>query len=152
MTIRTINRKLLLLAMLLLSLLLFSGCTDSPKDTALNDTDYVAGNPDGADTENTHNLSADGALQVEGSLNGNNEIFLVPQFVYTNSEEISVTNNSDIDLNIYLYSETDPENPIRQGTISGGKTETFTGLTASFTYDIGIGAEISTQFSITVTD
>lgn len=146
-----INKKFISLVALSLMLLSLGGCALSQKNNTLKDEDYVAGKLDGADFENTYNLSNGEALQIESTIDGN-EIFLVPQSVYTNSEEITVTNNSDVDLNIYLYSETNLSDPIRQVLIRSNKKETFTGLASCFIYDIGVDAEDSTQFSITITD
>lgn len=97
---------------------------------------------------NTHDLSNDGEMQVSEKIEAN-EVFIVSQDVFTNSEEISFTNNSGADLTIYLYRR---QELIRQMSLSDGEEKAFDGLNGTFPYKIGVSAEDSVQVELVVTD
>jgi len=95
-----------------------------------------------------HDLSAEGPLEIAEQIE-NGEICLVSTGVFTNSEEISVTNNGDEELTIYLYVFGDE---VRRVSLSGNTTKTIDGLTNSNPYRIGISAENEVQVHLTVTE
>lgn len=95
-----------------------------------------------------HDLSAEGEMLVSESIE-KGEIVIISPEVFTNSEEVSVTNNSGADLTIYLYSFGEV---IRQMSLSDGEEKTFDGLNGTFPYKIGVGAEDSVQVELIVTD
>ncbi len=97
---------------------------------------------------NEHDLSSEGEMQVSEKIEANEE-FIISQDVCTNSEEISVTNNSGADLTIYLYSFGEV---IRQMSLSDGAEKSFDGLNGTFPYKIGVSAEDSVQVELVVTD
>ena len=95
-----------------------------------------------------HDLSADGSLEIAEQIE-EGEIYLVPTGVYTNSEEISITNIDDNELTIHLYVFGDE---VRRMSLSGNTTKTIDGLTNSNPYRIGISAENQVQVHLTVTE
>ena len=95
-----------------------------------------------------HDLSVDGSLEIAEQIAGA-EIFLVPMGVYTNSEKITVTNNGDEELTIYLYVFGDE---VRRMSLSGNTTKTIDGLTNTHPYRIGISTENEVQVHLTVSE
>lgn len=95
-----------------------------------------------------HDLSAEGEMLVSESIE-KGEIVIISPEVFTNSEEVSVTNNSGADLTIYLYSFGEV---IRQMSLSDGEEKAFDGLNGTFPYKIGVSAEDSVQVELVVTD
>ena len=98
-----------------------------------------------------YDLSSKETLKVTDTIEKEN-IFIVPQSLRTNSTEITVENKSGVDVDVFLYSENDLNNPINQMTVSNGKTKSFENLTSSVIYHIGLSADTSTQLDISITD
>ena len=95
-----------------------------------------------------HDLSKDGELQISETVE-KDELFIISPNVCTNSEEISITNNSTEDLIIYLYHFGDL---IRQMSLPAGKTKIFDGLNGTFPYKMGVGADVSTIIDLVISD
>ncbi len=97
---------------------------------------------------NEYDLSSEGEMLVSEKIEAN-EVFIIAPDVCTNSEEISVTNNSEADLTVYLYRRQDV---IRQMSLSEGETKVFDGLNSIYPYKIGVSAEDSVQVELVITD
>lgn len=95
-----------------------------------------------------HDLSVVGDLKLSDHIE-KDIVFVASPIIHTNSEEISVTNNGDSALNIYLYNNGEA---IREFSLDSGTTDTFTGLNGKNEYQIGVSANDSIQFDLTVTD
>lgn len=117
----------------------------SSGDTAAKEESYEV------DNQSFHDLSADGPFEVSEAIQ-NSEIYYVPSLLATNRHKITVANQGDTDLVIYLYSETDISEPIRQMTVASNDEEDFTGLTSRFLYTIGVYSDVPTQLELTITD
>lgn len=133
----------------------FAGAPHSPNDAPSSISDVDEGeskilNTDSQTDENNHDLSSDGALEVSVDIAGKDTLIL-KQSLRTNSEEISITNNSAVKAVIYLYVESDPDNPLRQLSCDSKDTITFTGLDYRFTYQIGVSADTSARLNLTIT-
>jgi len=135
---------------LLLVIIMLSGCSPTSNNEAMKE-DSTIGDPDASSWENVHNLSADGSVKITDSI-GNEEVFFVSKSVYTNSHKVSITNNSGVDITVYLYSSDDLSDPIRRMAVSDGERDSFTGLTSRFAYNIGIETTASTSLNITIAD
>ena len=101
--------------------------------------DRVA-SPDAFENIEHHDLSADGTIQISEYID-NGELFMVPDAMTTNKEEISVTNNSQSEVTVYLYSGEELDESIRELSVGKNETESFTGLSSRFLYHIGITTE-----------
>lgn len=95
-----------------------------------------------------HDLSVAGDLKLSEHIE-KDIVFVASPIIHTNSEEISVTNNGDSVLNIYLYNNGEA---IREFSLDSGATDTFTGLNGKNEYQIGVSANDSIRFDLTVTD
>jgi hypothetical protein len=117
----------------------------SSGDTAAKEEPYEMGN------QSFHNLSADGLFEFSEAIQSS-EIYYAPSMLATNSHKITVANQGDTDLVVYLFSETDISEPIRQMTVASNDEEDFTGLTSRFLYTIGVSSDVPTQLELTITD
>lgn len=106
------------------------------------------GNTTATEEAIVHDLSSDGELLVSETIK-KDEAFIISPAVYTNSEEISVTNNGTEDLTVYLYNF---GVEIRQMSLASGDAIVFDGLNGTFPYKVGVSAEVSTQIDLTITD
>jgi hypothetical protein len=103
------------------------------------------------DNQSFHDLSADGSFGVSEAIQST-EIYYAPSLLATNSHKITVANQGDTELVVYLFSETDISEPIRQMTVASNDEEDFTGLTSRFLYTIGVFSDVPTQLELTITD
>jgi hypothetical protein len=108
-------------------------------------------NSDEVDNQSFHDLSDDGPFEVSEAIQSS-EIYYAPSLLATNSHKITVDNQGDTDLVVYLFSETDISEPIRQMTVASNDEEDFTGLTSRFLYTIGVSSDVPTQLELTITD
>lgn len=95
-----------------------------------------------------HDLSVAGDLNLSEHIE-KDIVFVASPIIHTNSEKISVTNNGDSALNIYLYNNGEA---IREFSLDSGATDTFTGLNGKNAYQIGASADDSILIDLTITD
>jgi hypothetical protein len=117
----------------------------SSGDTAAKEESYEV------DNQSFHDLSSDGPFEVSEAIQSS-EIYYTPSLLATNSHKITVVNQGDTDIVVYLFSETDISEPIRQMTVASNDKEDFTGLTSRFLYTIGVSSDVPTQLELTITD
>lgn len=79
-----------------------------------------------------HDLSVAGDLKLSEHIE-KDIVFVASPIIHTNSEKISITNNGDSALNIYLYNNGEA---IREFSLDSGATDTFTGLNGKNAYQI----------------
>jgi hypothetical protein len=103
------------------------------------------------DNQSFHDLSADGPFEASEAIQSS-EIYYAPSLLATNSHKITVANQGDTDFVVYLFSETDISEPIRQMTVASNDEEDFTGLTSRFLYTIGVSSDVPTQLELIITD
>ena len=103
---------------------------------AVTDTGEITG---GTKSGDHHDLSRNGAIRLKGEPDGGN-MFIETEMMKTNSCEISVKNNGEGSVKVYLYSEENDETPIREMYVDAGKTKSFDGLTSSLVYRIAASA------------
>lgn len=96
-----------------------------------------------------HDLSKDGDLEISATADGDDP-FMVADAISTNSERISISNHGDVQINAYLYAETDLETAIRELVIDSGKTESFTGLTSSILYRVALSIDEPGTIEVTI--
>lgn len=96
-----------------------------------------------------HELRKDGDLEVSATADGDTP-FMVADAISTNSERISITNHGDVQINAYLYAETDLETAIRELVIDSGKTESFTGLTSRLLYRVALSIDAPGTIKVTI--
>ena len=116
-------------------------------DSAVTDTGEIIGEIKSVDH---HDLSRSGTVRLKGEPDGGN-MFIETEMMKTNSCEISVKNNGEGSVKVYLYSEENDETPIREMYVDAGKTKSFDGLTSSLVYRIAASAADGTV-DITVGD
>lgn len=95
-----------------------------------------------------HDLSVAGNLKLSEHIE-KDTVFIASPIIHTNSEKIAVTNNGESMLNIYLYNN---DEVIREFSLAGGETDTFTGLNRKNSYQIGVSADDSILIDLTITD
>ena len=95
-----------------------------------------------------HDLSVAGDLKLSEHIE-KDIVFVASPIIHTNSEKISITNNGDSALNIYLYNNGEA---IREFSLDSGATDTFTGLNGKNAYQIGASADDSILIDLTITD
>lgn len=139
-------KKILALLLVLACVLGLVGCKVVCKS---DDTTNKAENSN--TTKADYDLSSNDAIQVTDTIE-KDDIFIVPQSFTTNSTEITVENKSGVDVDVFLYLDNDLNNPINQMTLSNGKKKSFTNLTSSIIYHIGLSADTSTQLDISIMD
>lgn len=72
---------------------------------------------------------------------------------YTNSTQITVKNDGDESLTVYLYNENDRGNPALQLTLKAGETKAFTNLTSRFLYYLSFEPATSgSAIDVTISD
>ena len=86
-----------------------------------------------------HDLSRNGTVRLKGDA-GCGNMFIETEMLKTNSCEISVKNNGEESVKVYLYSEENDETPIREMYVDAGKTKSFDGLTSSLVYRVAASA------------
>lgn len=96
-----------------------------------------------------HDLSSDGSITVSEVINGK-DIFIIQQKLKTNSHAISIKNNSDDVVTVYLYNSTDLENAIQQFTLKNNTTRKFSNLSASNLYNIGVCSETKMNIQLII--
>lgn len=96
-----------------------------------------------------HDLSKDGDLEISATADGDDP-FMAADAISTNSERISISNHGDVQINAYLYAETDLETAIRELAIDSGKTESFTGLTSSILYRVALSIDEPGTIEVTI--
>ena len=88
---------------------------------------------------------------VEGQTT-ENSIDLIEFEFYTNSTEITIKNEAECDITVYLYDTCNKERrAIGIFTLEPAKRNTFTNLTAATTYYIGV-EPTDKEYAITITD
>ena len=130
---------------------MLAGCSASDGIVQKDNGDLAEIGTENQANENHHNLSADGLLQISGDI-GKEAPFVLEQTLETNSHKIKITNNSEVTVMIDLYSDADPDNPIRQLTLDSARAKSFTGLTSRFRYRIAVRSDASAQLNLTVSD
>lgn len=146
-----VKKSLALFLTVFVCLSVLIGCSASGGNSDVDDEDLAVENTDNQTDEKHHNLSVDGSIKVSEDID-NDAIFVLEQSLETNSHEITITNNSGTEIVIDLYSDADLDNSIRQLSLGGAETKSFTGLTSRFQYRIGVSADTSTQLNLTITD
>lgn len=114
---------------------------------AVTDTGKTMGETKSGDY---HDLSRNGTVRLKGDPGGESSP-IGTGMLKTNSCEISVKNNGEDGVKIFLYSEEDDETPIREMYVDAGKTKSFDGLTSSLVYRVAAGAA-NAAVDITVGD
>ena len=99
---------------------------------AVTDTGKITGEIKSGDY---HDLSRNGAVRLKGDADCEN-MLMETEMLKTNSCEISVKNNGEDSVKIFLYSEENDETPIREMYVDAGKTKSFDGLTSSLVYRV----------------
>lgn len=90
-----------------------------------------------------YDLNQNGTLTIKEQIN-NKEIYVFSDKLKTNNEKITVTNQTpEQAVKVYLFTSDDTKTPIMQVSLDAKDTESFTNLTASLTYMIGISVDIS---------
>lgn len=101
-------------------------------DLAVTDTGEIIGEIKSVDY---HDLSRNVTVRLKGDA-GCENMFIETEMLKTNSCEISVKNNGEDSVKIFLFSEEDDETPIREMYVDAGKTKSFDGLTSSLMYRV----------------
>ena len=145
-------KKKLVAILLMAVVLMITGCGKSNSTEELADMSFEDYSADISrlNDENYFDLNTNDLFKVDEEVSSD-RIFVLGEVFYTNSQAISVTNNSDSCIDVYLFQKDDLEQAIQQFTLDGKRSKSFSNLTSRFLYQVGIGTEADTQISLTIT-
>lgn len=123
-------KKLLAGVLVLLCALSLMGCKEQDPAETLDD----AGEAENKKTVAGWDLTGKGEYHLLETLSSDQIVLDLNDSFYTNSTQITVKNNGDEALVVYLYNENDRGNAALQLTLQGGETKSFTNLTSRFLY------------------
>ena len=148
---RITNKVLSLISVVSVFLSAASGCSSSVGIADVDNVDLAVADIYDWTDKNFHNLSADGSLQVSDTIDSDKD-FILPRSLGTNSTKITVANNSEAAVTVYLCYDGDTDNPIQQFSLGRKERKSFANLTSRFSYSISMSADVGTQLSLTITD
>lgn len=103
------------------------------------------------DEEPYYDLSGEGELESDAIVQ-NEEIFMIQNKFKTNSTKITVANQGNIPIIVYLYNTLYPESTIQEMNIEPLENGIFSNLSVKYLYSIGIVAEKNKQIKISIND
>ncbi len=160
-------KKVLILILTVTIVFGLIGCT--PNDKTISDDDknkliygpnydpnadngeYVITDEHLTNNEIYYDLSSDSPLEITDTIE-KDKVYFVDIPLYTNSTEITIQNQTDVAVTVYLYNKNDIEEPVLQMTVGSEDKEAFTNLTSRFVYYIGVLADEPMQLDIVVSD
>ncbi len=127
---------------------LLGGCAGNFTDGKDSSEDYNANTPI-TSGENCVDLSATDSFEINEEVNSGS-ISVFEDILFTNSETITVKNNSDSCVDVYLYHKDNPDQVIQQFTLDGKGSKEFTNLTSRFLYQVGVDVQTDCQVCLTI--
>lgn len=103
------------------------------------------------DEDSYHDLSSEGELESDIEVR-KEEIFMVQNRFKTNSTEITIVNQGEIPLTVYLYNIMRPESYIQVMDLEPLESGGFLNLTSAYLYSIGVTSAEDTKLKITISD
>ena len=117
-------------------------------DSEISFEDYSA-DASRFNNENYFDLKTNNLFKVDEEVSSD-RIFVLEEAFFTNSHAISVTNNSDSCIDVYLFRKDGLDQAIQQFSLDGKSCKSFSNLTSRFLYQIGIGVEADSQICLTI--
>ncbi len=127
---------------------LLSGCTSNISDSESSSEDYNANTPITSD-ENCIDLGETDSYEINEEVKSSS-ILVFEEAIFTNSETITVKNNSDSRIDVYLYNKDNPEQVIQQFTLDGKGSKVFSNLTSRFLYQVGVNVQTDCEICLTI--
>ncbi len=127
---------------------LLGGCASNFTDGKDSSEDYNANTPI-TSGENCVDLSATDSFEINEEVSSGS-ISVFEDVLFTNSETITVKNNSDSCVDVYLYHKDNPDQVIQQFTLDGKGSKEFTNLTSRFLYQVGVDVQTDCQVCLTI--
>lgn len=142
-------KKLLAGVLALLCVLSLMGCKEQEDVETLDNAGNAANKATVADWD----LTSKGEYHLQETLTPDGFVLNLHDSFYTNSTEITVKNNGDEEVTVYLYNETDRSTPALQLTLQAGDTKSFSNLTSRFLYYLCFGSTTSgSTIDVTISD
>lgn len=142
-------KKLLAGMLALLCVLSLAGCKEQGAVETLDD----AGESENKSIVAGWDLTSKGEYHLQETLTPDGFVLDLNDSFYTNSTQITVKNNGDESLTVYLYNENDRGNPALQLTLKAGETKSFSNLTSRFLYYLCFEPATSgTAIDVTISD
>lgn len=135
-------------AAVFISAVLLTGCSLSTEKAAV-DTFDLPSNTSDFNTGDYFDLNSGKLFNVSEKI-VSDSMFVIDEAFYTNSEAITVTNNSDSPIDIFLFQKDTPEQAIQQFTLNANASQSFTNLTSRFLYQIGIKTAADSSINLTI--
>ena len=147
-----IHRKKFLAACaaIFIGTLLLTGCSLSAENEAADSLDHSSNTSD-LNTGEYFDLNAGELFEVTEKA-VSDSIFVFDNPFYTNSQTISVTNNSSFPIEVYLFQKDTPEQAIQQFTLDSNSSQSFTNLTSRLLYQIGISTATDSNIQLTISN
>lgn len=123
-------KKILAGLLVLLCVLSLMGCKEQGSVETLED----GGKSESKSAVAGWDLTGKGDCHLQENLSADEIVLDVEDSFYTNSTEITVKNNGDASLTVYLYNENDRGNVALQMTLKEGETKSFSNLTSRYLY------------------
>lgn len=121
------------------------------EDIVISEEEAAAIWDEDPDTDPYYDLSSEGELESDGVVQAE-EIFLIDNKFKTNSTKITIANQENIPITVYLYNTLRPESSIQEMAVEPLGNGTFANLTAKYLYSIGVVSAEDAQFKITIGD
>lgn len=130
----------------LLILLVITLVSCTRRKSEVDDAPYLQNDKN---ESNCMDLSAADSYEINEEVSGGS-ISVFEKAIFTNSEKITVKNNSDSCVEVYLYNKDNPDQVIQQFTLGGKGSKEFTNLTSRYLYQIGVEVQADCQVCLTV--
>ena len=119
-------KKKLVAILLMVFALMITGCGNSNRTEELADMSFEDYSADISrlNDENYFDLNTNDLFKVDEEVSSD-RIFVLEEVFYTNSQAISVTNNSDSCIDVYLFQKDDLEQAIQQFTLDERAAKVF---------------------------
>lgn len=103
------------------------------------------------DPDPYYDLSSEGELQSDVTVQ-EEEIFMIETKFKTNSTKITIANQDNIPITVYLYNTLRPDSTIQEMDIEPLGSGSFDNLSAKYLYSIGVISAENAQCKITIND
>lgn len=121
------------------------------EDVVISEEDAAEIWAEDTDTDPYYDLSSEGELESDGEVQ-EKEVFMIENKFKTNSTKITITNQENIPITVYLYNTLRPESTIQEMAVEPLGSGTFDNLTAKYLYSIGVVSVENAKFKIAIGD
>lgn len=121
------------------------------KEESEDTADIVSDNNSAIDSQNFYNLTEQEILHTEGDIDNSNT-YIQSQELWTNSTEITIQNNNDVNITVELFSTENETNPILEMNLNGKEKKSFTNLSSQYIYYTRISSVSNSHIEVSISD